>query len=220
MLSLMRTKREAELLQAARSASAHSLPGTWYSAGICPVDSRFPNAGRALLGGTFFSRSPACEEAARVSPRRPSSFPGLASKPPRNRSKTITVVCSITHGCVVAQATSCRRSQPWAAIDERGSCAPCRSLTARRQRWGASSPGPPSIFQRRRMVRQPAVNRSLRRFTARLRRFVDVTGLRPLRGLRPVPFDSFRWSPLLVPAAPGTGLRMMHWGSRWSTTWL
>lgn len=45
MLSLMRTKREAELLQAARPTCGHSLPGGWYpgSTGICPVDSRFQN---------------------------------------------------------------------------------------------------------------------------------------------------------------------------------
>jgi hypothetical protein len=45
MLSPMRTKREAELLQAARPTCGHSLPGAWYSgaASICLVDSRFQN---------------------------------------------------------------------------------------------------------------------------------------------------------------------------------
>jgi hypothetical protein len=45
MLSLMRTKREAELLEAAWSSCGHSLPGSSYpgTTGICPVDCRFQN---------------------------------------------------------------------------------------------------------------------------------------------------------------------------------
>ena len=45
MLSAMRTKHEALLLQAARPTCLHSLPGSWYpgSAGIRSVDSRFQN---------------------------------------------------------------------------------------------------------------------------------------------------------------------------------
>jgi hypothetical protein len=45
MLSLMRTKREAELSKAAWSSCRHSLPGGSIpgTTGICPVDSRFQN---------------------------------------------------------------------------------------------------------------------------------------------------------------------------------
>jgi hypothetical protein len=46
MLSQIRMKLEASLLEAAWLTCAHSRPGGWHAdfAGLCPVGSRFQNA--------------------------------------------------------------------------------------------------------------------------------------------------------------------------------